>query len=370
MMDTTDDGELAKRTLIDFNLANNEYAWKIAQPVNFKRFEHRSNYYNRTLLDFPIFFKDLPDISEKLYYPSYKYVPFTFQMPDRDVHNLFERIQTIIQTNYESCEDYSKSCELMNPQMRSHATSSCCGFTAPVFSVFLHEYTKFYKQNAGKKMTEELRKVIREKAVLVYQKFLGYGKSPEEFSWNNRCQGWANKLYENVNLLSFFTPPTRGTDGHFKCSTYHHFVVYIAPQFKQYSFIIDAWAGNERRGKWVRIMMTDHLSAVLDVITKSTDEIETNILINQYFVVPNSVDGLDLDLIKKKVIVGNISLDLEDRMIQQLYDEQHPIHKAFNKPNTMDTTGEGKRRKGRKSKKSKKLKAIVVKISKNTKRKK
>ena len=100
MMDTTDDGELAKRTLIDFNLANNEYAWKIAQPVNFKRFEHRSNYYNRTLLDFPIFFKDLPDISEKLYYPSYKYVPFTFQMPDRDVHNLFERIQTIIQTKF------------------------------------------------------------------------------------------------------------------------------------------------------------------------------------------------------------------------------------------------------------------------------
>jgi hypothetical protein len=311
--------------LIDFN-PHPGFGWKIAQPIPFPGYEHISTYFTTTLLNFPIFFNDLPDTADDPYYPSYVYIPV--EGPDMThLIRIYDNIQNIIEKNFETCKEYSQSCELWPEGLRDHATDSCCGFTAPVFSVFIHEANKF---NVNDEISEEKHNEIKEKAVLYYKELVGYGKADSEFSWNTRCQGWKNNLTLNVNLLSFFSGLTTGPDGNVTCSTYHHFVVFVSVIDPTYSFIMDAWAGTGgKRGKWIRIMMTDHLTEVLDAITKSKNKTETNILINQYFAVPNSAKYPSMNLIINKMYVGNISLDKEEHRIQNLYATERQKHSAL-----------------------------------------
>ena len=342
---------------VDLNEFNpySDFAWKVARPINFPGYEHISNYFSKTLLDFPIFFSDLPDTVEDPYYPSYVYTPV--EGPDMsDFMKIYENIEKIIEINFETCKEYSQSCELWAKGTRSHATDSCCGFTASVFSVFLHEANKF---DVNDIISKEKHTEISEKAVLYYREIVGYGKRDEEFSWNSRCQGWKNELMQNVNLLSFYYDTEKGKDGYMKCGTSHHFVVFIHTAKPEFSFIMDSWAGKGgRRGKWIRIMYTEHLNAVLNVISASNSKSETNILINQYFAVPNSATHPKMDLITKKMFVGNIPLDDEEFRIQQLHATEQAKHrsskskgkgKGKNKSRKIKGKNKGRKVKGKRS---------------------
>ncbi len=316
-----------------------DFAWKVARPIVFEGYEHISQYFAETLLDFPIFFRDLPDTVDDPYYPSYAYTPV--EGPDMgDFMKIYKNIEKIIEINFEKCKEYSQSCELWAEGMRSHATDACCGFTAPVFSVFLHEANKFDVDDI---ISKQKHIEISEKAVLYYREIVGYGKRNEEFSWNSRCQGWKNELMQNVNLLSFYYNPIMGFDGNMTCGTSHHFVVFIHAAKPEFSFIIDAWAGKGgRRGKWIRIMYTEHLNAVLNAISISTDERETNILINQYFAVPNSAIHPTMDLITKKMFVGNIALDHEESRIEHLHQVESERHRSAKSKSKSKSKGKGK----------------------------
>jgi len=330
---------------------NQSFIWKSATPSF--GYGEISNYYDDVVLEYPIYFSDLPNTPGEPYIPSYTYIPIRSHDPAMDkIIKHIGNIQSIIESNFDSCMVYSQSCEAMAPETRFHATHSCCGFTAPVFSVFLHEYKKFYNKNKNMNMTYSEQTEIQEKAVIFYHHITGYGKKYEETSWNSRCDGWEGALYENVNLVTFYGQPFEGEDGYMKCKTYHHFVVYINPKNTDYSIIIDAWAGDKggNRGKWIRVMYTEHLVIVLNAI-QSTDNMKIlNMLINQYFVVPNNPENTELDLITEKIFIGNISLNNSDDNLNKLY----IINNRNYAPKS--SSGLGKR------KRSRKMKAVAIKF--------
>ena len=85
----------AMPTLNDFNTTRG-FAWKVAQPINFPGLEHISQYYKQTLLDYPIFFSDLPDTSDEPYIPSYKYLAFVGREMDENILKTIRQIKLII----------------------------------------------------------------------------------------------------------------------------------------------------------------------------------------------------------------------------------------------------------------------------------
>jgi hypothetical protein len=316
------------------------FIWKQAQPWN-------SEYPRTSGLNYPILFDELPQKPEvdEFYVPTYRYIP-NLRLPIPPlVTQSINYINNILFNHFSTCMEYSGVCKLWTDSTRSHSTRSCCGFTAPIFAVLIHEY--YLKQALFEKkdktpeedaMVKQLKIQAEQKAIIFYQNIVGYGKTDAEFSWNTRCQGWLYTLDYGVNLLTFYSSPTKKEDGNYTCATHHHFVVFINPKHPDVAIIIDAWAGiHGRRGKWVRAMLTSHLTDVLTKINQLTGSKEhiqlMNMLLNEYFIVPNNYDPVDnlykspdLSDTNEKLFVGNINLTRENARIESMYALRLPTY--------------------------------------------
>jgi hypothetical protein len=315
------------------------FLWKQAQPWS-------SLYPKTSGLNYPILFDTMPQNPEvgEEYLPTYFYQPNpALNVPDVTPSILY--INNIFSNHFHKCMSYSRLCKLWAPGTQSHATQSCCGFTAPIFAILIDEYyhnrsliEKPNKSQAEEYEVKQFKIRAEQKSVIFYQVIVGYGKTDEEFSWNSRCQGWSSTLQHGVNLLTFYSSPRRKTDGNFECNTHHHFVVFINPIHADLSIIIDAWAGTYgRRGKWIRTMTTEHLNNVLRTINALTDsktDIEyMNILLNEYFIVPNkynrangTYNNPNLSNTTDKLYVGNINLTVEHARIESMFEQKLPSY--------------------------------------------
>ena len=348
------------------------FIWKQAQQI-ISEYPNPLGYY-------PILFDKLPEKPEEdeFYLPTYKYISNpTFPIPPLVTRSI-NYINNILSDHFSTCMQYSSVCKLWSDSTRSHSTRSCCGFTAPIFAILIHEYYKnkqlFEKEiktpEENARITE-IKIQTEQKAIMFYQNIVGYGKTDAEFSWNTRCQGWLYTLDFGVNLLTFYSSPIKKSDGNYTCATHHHFVVFINPMHPDVAIIIDAWAETYgRRGKWVRAMLTDHLTNVLKIInqlTNSEKDIQTmNILLNEYFIVPNKYDPAKklyanphLSNTNEKLFVGNINLSRENARIEGMYAERLATYVLASASASASARG-GKRRSKRRGKRRGKKNRVLT----------
>jgi hypothetical protein len=347
------------------------FMWKQAQPWN-------SEYPRTSGLNYPILFDELPQKPEKdeFYVPTYRYIPNP-TLPIPPVTLSINYINYILSNHFSTCMEYSGVCKLWSDSTRSHSTRSCCGFTAPIFAVLIHEY--YLKQALFEKkdktpeedaMVKQLETQAVQKAIIFYHNIVGYGKTDTEFSWNSRCQGWLYTLDYGVNLLTLYSSPIKKEDGNYTCMTHHHFVVFINPMHPDFAIIIDAWAGTHgRRGKWVRAMSTTHLTDVLTKINQLTGSKEhiqlMNMLLNEYFIVPNYYDPTNnsykspnLSDTNEKLFVGNINLTRENARIESMYALRLPTYVSASASASASARGKNKsKRRGKK--RSKKIRVLT-----------
>ena len=321
--------------ILEISNPTTTFFWKQAQPMI-------SEYPNPSGLNYPILFDKMPEKPEEdeFYVPTYRYIPNP-TLPIPPVTLSINYINNILSNHFSTCMEYSGVCKLWTDSTRSHSTRSCCGFTAPIFAVLIHEYyikqALFEKKDKTPKedtMVKQLKIQAEQKAIIFYHNIVGYGKTDTEFSWNSRCQGWLYTFDYGVNLLTLYSSPIKKEDGNYTCATHHHFVVFINPMHPDFAIIIDAWAGTHgRRGKWVRTMSTTHLTDVLTKINQlsgSKEHIQLmNVLLNEYFIVPNYYDPVKnlyksphLSNTNKKLFVGNINLTRENARIDGMYTER------------------------------------------------
>jgi hypothetical protein len=168
-------------------------------------------------------------------------------------------------------------------------------------------YNKFYTEHGKNPIiaSPEMINFAMKMGLIFYSEITGYGKSPA--NWNNRCNLWANDIHEGINIITFYGRQSKRGDF---CTTYHHFIIW---KYDDYCIIIDAWAGKGGiRGEWARIMKTYDINTILNEISITDDLYRTNILLNQYFIVPHEIkkeNNIELSMQPELLYVGSIDLN-------------------------------------------------------------
>lgn len=251
---------------------------------------------------FPILFSSLPEQSDdhtlRIYQPLYRYIL------DPNINELINPINPqmnqliVILNNHLLAHDLNiclriannTTCPYTGSRLR-HAFRSCCGFSAPILG-FMMAYGYYCLQNPNyvQPYSED---VIRQAAIGWFQDVAGYNNSP--ISWNRPgCEVFLLRgnfqIPDGVNVLTIY-------DRHGDCgSSLHHFTVI---KYGAYSIIVDSWAGQGgHRDEWVRIMRTNDLVNLFQMLITSTNITQTNILFGAYFIVPHNIyirNNIDLN---------------------------------------------------------------------------
>jgi hypothetical protein len=275
--------EYNKRTS---NLRQNE--------ITKKRMQHRSAHWkvailNNSKFQYPIYFDNFPmQIHDDPHKALYEYVPCDVELPTSSkLLEIFHYSQNLLISNHlDQCISFgnSKSCKYA-PGLKVRIGKTCCGFIAPVLGVILHFIDLEYKGHPFLQTIHYKYNDVVNAALNFYTKYTGYGNSSN--SWNYNCNKWSKILKDGVNIMTIYDREELNPDST-TCQTYHHFIVF---KENEYCIIIDSWAGSGgRRGPWVRIMYESHLIQILNAIATTTDLIITNELLNQYFIVPHSIN--------------------------------------------------------------------------------
>ena len=308
---TVDDSEIIERI---FNPLYSELTWKQPSHSDISQTVQPYNAYNTIdSISYPIFFKELPSqIPGKLYVPIYVYRSVVMPL-DHNISTTMDEIMRVysyitdllLKTEWSACLDLVHLCPLTSG-LKSRAHRACCGFIAPALAIMLHYRNRIDKD--GKTITPFDTELAMRMGINFYANYTGYGSSTN--SWNKNCDRWSYTLKQGVNILTFYD---RVSVGEKICMTYHHFIVYVK---NDYSIIIDAWAGSGGfRGEWSRIMKTENISEILIKISATISLETTNQLLNQYFIVPHSIDiddNIDRNWQTNLLSVGAYNLETDN----------------------------------------------------------
>ena len=262
---------------------------------------------------YPMYFGKLPSqLPDSLYVPIYRYYATDASdtaLPEPDAHTLGVYnyiVNDLLQNAWSQCVSMGQTCKFTSLGLKTRARRSCCGFIAPVLGIVLHYIDYAYKNDM--EVTSTYIDIAIKTGINFYTERTGYGTSP--YSWNTNCNIWSKKLEEGTNILTFYQrlPPQQFVLKP-DCSTYHHFIVY---KIGDYCILIDSWAGmGGHRGEWARIMNTGDVYSLLNQIGSTQYIEETNQLLNEYFIVPHSVDindNVDLNWQHDLLSVGAYNL--------------------------------------------------------------